>query len=449
MIDFGKLWQISFLLTVLLLSRLWMPSPDTRAFNVDSAGYHNLAVNWLEGRGFSLQSDLPYCPDALRTPLYPLFIAGNYRIFGENLPLIFIIQSLLDVVVGAIIFRILFDLCNRRYRPAIGGLLAYTLTLSQWHYTHLLLTESLLAFLLAMTCWFLWLAINYGYRKSFSGAGLFSGLAVLCKPTVQPIIPFIMLLMLIVHPRRTILLVFALLLTVLPWLTRNYMLFGDVFLSRTYAENLSRVAAPATLAESSGEDILIWSPEWESHFLGIVDEARQRHGWASFDVSCVEWEQRRLQIAIVSREIILEHPVAFVTAYLKGGINGLQGQEQLYWYSLISGESPDTVERYNGASLNQLPPLLLMMGILWTATMLTFYISASIGAIIGLRRQPAFTLILLLIIATGLILPGPLAWVRFRVPVMPQMIILAIVGLNYLMNSICHGKYRRYLFFAE
>jgi len=428
MIDLSRLWQILFILLILLLTRLWMSSPDTRVFNVDAAGYHNLADNWLSGRGFTLQTDLPYCPDALRTPVYPLFIAGNYSLFGHNQPVIFIMQSLLDVIVGAIVFRILYGLSHRRYFVALAGLLAYTLTLSQWHYTHLLLTESLLAFLLAMTCWFLWLALHRQKSWAFIATGIFLGLSVLCKPTVQPIIPIVILIIFIVNWRRSFLLIIALLLTVLPWLTRNYLIFGDVFLSRTYAENLSRVAAPATLAETQGGNIFIWSPEWESLFLGIVDETRQRHGWASFDVSCAEWEQRRLQIAAISSEIIREHPLAFVSAYIKGVWNGLQGQEQLYWYSLISGESPDSVGRYNGAPINQLPPGLLIMGILWTGTMVIFYLSSAIGAVILLRKYPALTLILLLIITTGLILPGPLAWVRFRVPVMPQMIILSVVG---------------------
>ncbi len=434
MIDFRKLWQICFLLCFLLPGRLWMPSPDTRVFDVDAAGYHILADNWLAGRGFSLQTDLPYCPDALRTPLYPLFIATNYRLFGENLPLIFIIQSLLDTIVGAIVFRVLYGLSNRQYRVAFAGLLAYTLTLSQWHYTHLLLTESLLAFLLAMTSWFIWLALNNKKRRSYIGAGIFLALSLLCKPTVQPIIPFVVLILLMMNWRRSLLLIIAFVLTISPWLARNRLVFADIFLSRTYAENLSRVAAPATLAEVNGENILIWSPEWESHFLGIVDEARQRHKWASFDVSCAEWEQRRLQIAGIASEIIREHPIAFIRAYIKAVINGLQGQEQLYWYSLISGESPDTVGQYDGAPLNQLPPLLLIMGILWTGTMLIFYAGTSIGAIIGLRQYPALTMILLLFIASGLILPGPLAWVRFRVPIMPQMIILAIMGLYRLLR---------------
>ena len=66
-------------LVVAALMRILFAIPSfvdkSRVYSVaDATGYELLAVNLLEHGTLSLSESPPYEPDALRTPLYPLFI---------------------------------------------------------------------------------------------------------------------------------------------------------------------------------------------------------------------------------------------------------------------------------------------------------------------------------------------------------------------------------------
>ena len=48
---------------------------ETVFASVDAKGYQILATNLLQRGTFSLQTDPPYVPDGIGTPLYPAFLA--------------------------------------------------------------------------------------------------------------------------------------------------------------------------------------------------------------------------------------------------------------------------------------------------------------------------------------------------------------------------------------
>ncbi|HUM38042.1 MAG TPA: hypothetical protein PLQ85_14315, partial [Anaerolineae bacterium] len=65
------------LLLALAVRAAWMAHfPAHPIGAVDAEGYHLLARNLLAGNGLALSWEAPFCPTALRTPLYPLFLAG-------------------------------------------------------------------------------------------------------------------------------------------------------------------------------------------------------------------------------------------------------------------------------------------------------------------------------------------------------------------------------------
>jgi hypothetical protein len=55
-----------------------------RAIRRDSEDYIQVARNFLAGHGFSRQVAPPYFPSATRTPIFPVFIAFIYQVFGNN-----------------------------------------------------------------------------------------------------------------------------------------------------------------------------------------------------------------------------------------------------------------------------------------------------------------------------------------------------------------------------
>jgi len=65
----------------------------------DGRIYARLAVNVLEHRSYSLNTEEPYSPTLIRVPGYPLFIAGCYAAFGSgNNQAVRVIQAVLDTI---------------------------------------------------------------------------------------------------------------------------------------------------------------------------------------------------------------------------------------------------------------------------------------------------------------------------------------------------------------
>lgn len=422
------------MLLFLLATRLFLsPNPQPLA-DVDSAGYDILAQNLLAGRGFTINSETPYCPESVRTPVYPAFVALSYALFGRDFQMIFILQSLLEVVTAAVVYRLVLGL-TRSYHAGLIAALCYGLSLSPIHYANLLLTESLLTFLLAMTLFLFRASVQSNKWRYLLATGVMLGLAILCKPNAE-LLPFAFVGAILLRRRisfmqrlqQMVLVTIGVITILLPWYGRNWTVFGDVFLSRTYDDNIARVAAVATLAEAAGEDIVVWSTRWEDLYFSLVAQAADRFGWSGDGLSCAEFEQRRADVAAVAGDVIRAHPGAFITSYVKGVVRGLMSQEQLYWYSRLTGESDDATLHYLELPASELPPLLLIMGILWAVGYVLVYAGVAMGLLWLFRRAGWLALVVIALLVMGWVLPGSLAWVRHRVPAVPQMVILYVIG---------------------
>src|SRR5262249_10535159 len=65
----------------------------------DGRVYARLALNVLEHRSYSLNTEEPYSPTLIRVPGYPLFIAAVYAAFGHgNNRAVRVVQAVLDTV---------------------------------------------------------------------------------------------------------------------------------------------------------------------------------------------------------------------------------------------------------------------------------------------------------------------------------------------------------------
>ena len=184
----GYVWGSVALLWLTLISRVSLSVNPNALDNIDAAGFDRLAVNLLTGHGFTMDS---VCPESVRTPLYPVFLAGIYGVFGHNLQLAFLIQGLLDLVAAAVVFRLSAALWpRRRFLAGMLPLGCYLIALSQWRFDNELLSEGLLTPLLALAVFGFWLSARD--RQSLSRrllpallAGICLGLVILCKPNYE------------------------------------------------------------------------------------------------------------------------------------------------------------------------------------------------------------------------------------------------------------------------
>jgi hypothetical protein len=284
-------------------------------------------------------------------------------------------------------------------------------------------------------------------------AGVFLGAAILCKPNYE-IVPLAFLAGYAIAPRSAlgqrlrlgVALGIGLAIVVAPWYIRNEQTFGEFFLSRTYDDNISRVAAVATLAEVNHESVQPWSPRWEEIYGSLVNTAAARYQWDNTQpLTCRTVEQERKDVAAISLQTLREHPQAFVLSHVKSTIRALLPQEQFYWYERITGR-PLASDAPAGTSwLSRLfsrPPILLGLWAVWLVGYAVIYLGLVFGSL-ALRHQPHLILVMLALIFVGLVLPGPLSYIRFRVPVAPAMVVIQTVGLLYAGHFLLSFFVRR------
>ena len=440
--------------------------PDAPLESVDAQGYQALALNLLQGRGFTLNLAPPYVPDAIRTPLYPAFVVLVYALSGPVAAHVALAQGMIDAVTALVVVEVVRRLVGGGWPAWAAGVL-YALNTTAWRFGNQLLTEIVLA---AILTWLLLAFVRYadGRRTPWLvAAGALSAAALLVKPNML-LLPAIVALavgwlppvrrqergrrwLASLGPAVVVLAVTGVL--VFPWLVRNRVVFGRWLFSHAFEDNLARVSAVATIAHVQGENVAPWTPRWEALYSGLLLEAKARYGdeFIGVPLTAAEADRTQQQLAAVATQVILAHPRDFALAHLSGFVRSWVPQEHRFWYGWLAGRSWDSLRTQEGA-LGQtlarlradglgaalgyfwqarfagLPPLALA---LWLGWLLAYAVSALllIRGTWRWRRWPALLLFCWGTILYTTFLPGPIADIRFRVPVAPMLIVLMALGV--------------------
>lgn len=214
-------------LAVGLLFALALPQPPIKD---DAAEYHQLATSLAQGYGFVYGPGQP--PTAFRPPLYPVFLALLFTVFGTAPTVVYVAQAMLYALTAAstvVLARLVVPLPAA---IAAGLVVGFYAGLAGW--IGFLYLEVLLVFLVTVATL---ATLLLAQRPSLLGAALVGalwGLAALCKAVtlVLPVL-FVLLLRLVWRDRRAWasragLMLSACVLVLLPWTLRNYQVFGTV-----------------------------------------------------------------------------------------------------------------------------------------------------------------------------------------------------------------------------
>ena len=425
--------------------------------HVDAEGYHYLAVNLLDHGVYSMNSEPPLRANNIRAPLYPLFVAAWYSIGGPNPDFVAFVQPLLDVLTVVVLFK--FGTLVAGPRVGKVAALLYALNPSSWRFCNELLTEILFGLLLTAS---LWMFARYLLRWRAPDAwccGVLLGAGILCKPNIQ-FLPLALLALLahgiFVHRQcwwhGAVIVAGTIIVMLLPWFVRNTIVFGEIFYTRTFDDNLAHVSAVATLARVNGEVVAPWTPRWEEIYDGIIAETAQRYNWETISESALTTRDRdrRLQeIAEVAGEIVRAHPVDFVISHTQSWLWSFVPQDHKFWYTHLTGqeweaampqgnvlgralaalgrgEIGQAVRMVVDGRLRGMPPLALAFWAFWGV----MYSAAAVLLCIGaLRMRPRLLAAFLLItIFYVTFVPGPISQIRFRLPVTPAILLLVVVG---------------------
>jgi 4-amino-4-deoxy-L-arabinose transferase-like glycosyltransferase len=461
--------------------------------SVDAQGYERLGRNLKDGHGFTLDVDPQRGADGLRTPLYPLFIAATYSLVGEQPVVVAAAQSIIDSVAAVIVCFIAAALLGKR-AGVIAGLL-YAFTPVQWRHSAALLPEVPLAFFFALSIWLLvrlvlneaapphWRlgavrpSVPVGARNDRSGplwvapsaiiCGLAAGLAALTKPNLAGLALILggaAFFSLRARRHKAVTVAATIIVTavfvVSPWTIRNWTVFGRPFLSNAALGFVARVAAPATLGVVEGHQVPVWSPEWEARYHDIVTQASERYGWPVGAAAPAPplADQRERQIAEVASQIVRAHPFEALRAHIIGFVRSWAPLEQTFWYMHLTDEVwEDTgfsansfrdaveillagrpIEAFGLAFVEPWGRLDGLARALWYSWGLSHVFGLVLMGfgVLRLRRRPVLALMLVAVILYATLPPGPIGYVRFRVPVVSVIVTLQVAGLLLLTSKL-------------
>lgn len=414
--------------------------PDV-ALTEDAALYWNGARDWIASGGFNRvtageDNARAYAPEHERVPGYFLFLLPFFAVFeGNPLPAL-IAQSLIDAASCVLIAMIGFRLSLST--GVLAGLLA-ALWPNMIIHSGLILTETLFLFL---TVLFMCAALRFTDKLKLHDAwivGLLCGLTIIVRPVMQ-FFPLALVTGAAILPAlrsrgwRTvvaapIVLAIGVATPVIPHLMRNHDLFGEARLtSQTGVHLLYWVVSQV---EQIGSDTTFdaLSVRYQAELeTGFAERGRSFHEAGPFE------QDRAMQALAV--EILADQPAtAIAQAWMQGmavnllapAILGDPRIRALKTQSFMGGAG-DIFSRARYMLASAPPPYLIAVVAGTIGSILSLGLAAA-GFILLLRRDLPLALLSAALVGYFLLITGPVAAPKYRIPFEPAIILACAVAL--------------------
>jgi hypothetical protein len=377
---------------------------DAARLTGDEPGYDNLARELLAGDGFTWPG---------RTPLYPTWLAGVYKVFGtsyDRVPYVQIVLGLATVYLTYVLGRRMMNAATGLLAAA-GAAVSYVLVHEQLHF----LSEVLYAPVLLMVLISLWDAWHATDRKwwRWAWAGAWVGVANLVRPTLL-MFPVFLALFLLLRWRRSnwrsgardaAIYLTAALVVVAPWVVRNYAKYDAVFPLQT---------SNAFLWQGSPEYFHLVRDE-NYRYLDVWQKVIYGPGWRAHDPTSVDGDRWWTRRALRS---IRDEPLLYVRYGAEKTVTYWIGDPEADW----GGRLPFTYSALREAGF---PPGEAVQVIL--ARLLPLFALASL--LVLRRRWRMFAPCLLLLGYVTLLHALAHAEVRLSEPLQPALLVLIAAAL--------------------
>ncbi len=394
-------------------------------------GVYDLMAQTISGGNWI--ADMPL--SAYRIPLYPYFLAALYRFFGHNIALVHTTQSFIGAFTGVFIYFISKEIFKNHWAAVIAGVLS-ACYIPFIFYENLLLGESLSIFFNLVSLLLLAYVFVRERLKTLYVflAGIFLGLSILLRPNTLIPVLFLAFFIFYFFAIKTkafvkgvilsVVFLMAVLAAIIPITIRNYYLHKDFIpLSAVGGVNL---------------------------FIGNNAEANGKfHLSKGIGTSLDEMIKNSEEIAQKDRGRLLKP--SQVSAYWMGravnfALNSPTDFLRLLWiktaFFFNHYEFPDILDIY---FTSQFIPFL-KWGVLGYGFVVVF---AFYGVLLAYEQKNSNAM-LLGIFAMGYGLSVILFFVssRYRLPVVPVLIIFSAVGVHQLIDAIKFQKKHEMVRFA-
>lgn len=424
-------------LTVHLMFMIPMFKGQSKFFIwADSFCFERLAINLLDGNGYSSSEIQPYNPNSTITPGYPFFIAGVYSIFGSNSYIVVAIQVIMSIGLSLWVIR----WGTKEYSLKAGFLAGILLLLDIClaFYSTQIMSDVLFVSLVVPGFWLTLKLFKTGSLKAGIGAGACFGLAALVRP-IGLYFPLAISLFFFLKqregsPKRRIagyaLLLLIHVVVISPWVVRNKAVFGHFFFSTIQSFNLSHIhAAPL---KASIEDKPAFDAECE-----LEVSAFNKYGQPENEAEMFIFAGRE------AASYIFAHPMPYLKLYLTGIARTIMpmgpGEFRLFYTSSKEGFRNLTPMVYDAFLNWRLGKALSLLwserfspakGVFWLYLMsFLFKISLIVVSIVCFFKtggfRSAFNLLFFVSTVYFLGVTGPAGQPRHFLPLMPLVALLA------------------------
>lgn len=373
----------------------------------DAAGFDLLGLNiWKYGEyAFQLGT-----PTARRPPIYPLFLSGVYFLFGHSYLAVRIIQS----IIGGLTCLVIYFIGKKTVNKNVGFIAA---TISVFYpffiyYTGYLLVETLFTFLLAVAVYWLIISAEKPDWRNLALSGIFTGLAALCKPTAFAFLPFSVLGFLVIMGIRKVstyrniafFLIFFI-ITLSPWVSRNYIVFKRIIPSATHLG--SALLDGSLLSDAQHQ----WRMEQEEQTNPILLKGKELN-------------------EIERNDYYTKEALTFIKQNPKYMMKLAVWKFFKFWRLYPHTETIYTYEHSK--------TLLILISLLSYGILLPFSI---VGIIFSINNWKQFTFFYGLIASFTMIHLIVWSQIRYRLPIIPYMIVFAAFSLNFIIEKVRSVKW--------
>jgi hypothetical protein len=214
---------------------IWYQRPDWYTQWPDQAGYRQLGQAMAATGKFTRFPDaVPFVPDVLRMPAYPMFLAAIYKVAGTGQLPVALAQTALFALICLLVFAIVRRVASER--AALVAALVTALFPPIPYFGALVMTEVWTTFLFTASIWMALRAIESRRTMTFAAAGVLIALTTLSRPVfvLFPValaaVGLVIFPIADVKPRPSLLqwaaLVGAFTIAMMPWSMYNYVTMG-------------------------------------------------------------------------------------------------------------------------------------------------------------------------------------------------------------------------------
>ncbi len=396
----------------------------------DGASYQNMALGMMEGYDNG---------ETFWAPGFPAFLAAVYSIFGVKPWVVLFLNCFISTFSVVLLYQITKKLFTEKI--ALFSTLLLAIEPHQIVYTQTLFSENLFIPLLLLFFLFLLRYLTEHKPQLLVVAAVFLGLSMYFRPAANFLfIPVVISLFLylkvtwIEKTKSVLLFLCFLLITLSPWLIRNYKLYDHFGLSTNGGYNLLYIFVGS-----------IYNNQYQMHpdstHKMLQDKVKDAGGSDIKNPFILDKTEKSVAFKLIKQE-----PVKFIQNYFSGCVNIYTSLSSYQISSILGLEGSYVLGKhfYGVSQLSQIDYFLKerKIGTLFASgSVMIFLIISYLLAVVGLwklylgGRIKELVMLLGMIIYFTLVVGTLGSSARFKLPITPFYLVLSAYGLDWIIKS--------------